>query len=201
MSLEVDCSCGKRLVVRPELAGKRVRCSACQAIVEVPAPEEAEQPQDTYQAEPFVKCPSCRKEWPEGTAVCTECGHNFRSGKKLKTVRRIRDRFIDLGIPALGTYKRYAVCTDAKGRRTLVIRRWLLWIPLWSTTIELKGYDSVLTDYELVTTENEQHDWFPLILSGPGKKPREIWSGSNEDSMHALVDLLREAAGLTVGRR
>ena len=36
MSIEVSCTCGKRIAVQDKLAGKRVRCGACGAIVEVP---------------------------------------------------------------------------------------------------------------------------------------------------------------------
>lgn len=36
MSLVAKCSCGKTLQVKPELAGKRVRCPACQGVVVIP---------------------------------------------------------------------------------------------------------------------------------------------------------------------
>jgi len=163
-------------------------------------PEGPEGPEDMYHIEAVAACPKCRKEWPEGAAVCIECGYNFRTGKKLKTKRRIEDRCLDVGRPALGWYSRYAIHADAKGRRSLVIRSWFLWIPLGTTTVDLKGYDSVVTDHKRVTTRNSRYDWFPLALKGPNKNPRQIWSGSNEGTMHALVDFLREAAGLTIGR-
>ena len=67
--------------------------------------------------------------------------------------------------------------------------------------MELKGYDTVATDYALVTHSRGQYDWYALALKGPGKKPRRIWDGRGEQGMHAVVDLLRKAAGLTVGRQ
>jgi hypothetical protein len=100
----------------------------------------------------------------------------------------------------VGCYSRFAIHVDAKGRRSLVIRSWFLWIPLGTTTVDLKGYDSVVTGYELVATNRTRYDWFPVALKGPSKDPRQIWSGRNEESMHELVDFLRDAAGLTVGR-
>lgn len=46
MPLIVPCPCGKRLRAREDLAGKRVRCPACVAIVQVPgvAPVAAASP-------------------------------------------------------------------------------------------------------------------------------------------------------------
>ena len=36
MSIRLECACGKRLVVKAQLAGRRVKCPSCQAIVSVP---------------------------------------------------------------------------------------------------------------------------------------------------------------------
>jgi hypothetical protein len=44
MSIELSCSCGKKLKVRDDLAGKRVKCPACQGVIAVPQPEEEEPP-------------------------------------------------------------------------------------------------------------------------------------------------------------
>jgi len=38
MPVEFTCECGKRLRIKDELAGKKVRCSACLAVSTVPAP-------------------------------------------------------------------------------------------------------------------------------------------------------------------
>ena len=37
MAISVACACGKQLKVKDELAGKKIRCPACQAAVVVPA--------------------------------------------------------------------------------------------------------------------------------------------------------------------
>src|SRR5262249_6444839 len=36
MPILVPCSCGKKLQIKDELSGKRIRCPACQAVVAVP---------------------------------------------------------------------------------------------------------------------------------------------------------------------
>lgn len=41
MPLVVNCSCGKRLQVRDELAGKKFRCPACQAVLEAPSVDQS----------------------------------------------------------------------------------------------------------------------------------------------------------------
>ena len=41
MAISVACECGKRLAVRDEMAGKRVKCPACMSVVPVPAGEGA----------------------------------------------------------------------------------------------------------------------------------------------------------------
>jgi hypothetical protein len=40
MSIYVACDCGKEFNVRDELAGRKVRCPSCQAVLEVPAADE-----------------------------------------------------------------------------------------------------------------------------------------------------------------
>jgi hypothetical protein len=37
MAIPMICSCGKSLLIKPELAGKRVKCPQCKEILEVPA--------------------------------------------------------------------------------------------------------------------------------------------------------------------
>jgi hypothetical protein len=44
MAITVACDCGKEFKVKDELAGKKVKCPACQAVLTVPAAEDAEPP-------------------------------------------------------------------------------------------------------------------------------------------------------------
>src|SRR5437016_990909 len=52
MAIPVACACGKQLKVKDELAGKKIRCPACQAAVTVPAaaPPEPPSPGDREEA-------------------------------------------------------------------------------------------------------------------------------------------------------
>jgi uncharacterized Zn ribbon protein len=44
MAINVVCDCGKEFKVKDEIAGKRVKCPACQTVLTVPAAEEEEAP-------------------------------------------------------------------------------------------------------------------------------------------------------------
>lgn len=52
MTIEVKCACGKTLKAPETVAGKRVRCPACNGIVRIPAPVEAPEPAGLDLAEP-----------------------------------------------------------------------------------------------------------------------------------------------------
>jgi len=53
MSILLSCRCGKKLRVKEELAGKKVKCPGCAAIVPVPAPAaEPPEPPEEEQEEP-----------------------------------------------------------------------------------------------------------------------------------------------------
>jgi phage FluMu protein Com len=50
MPISLDClGCGKKLWVKDESAGARVRCPACKSVMNIPDPEEPEQRQTTAQ--------------------------------------------------------------------------------------------------------------------------------------------------------
>src|SRR5262245_43431015 len=116
MSIRFSCTCGKPLQVKDEQAGTRARCPFCRAVVSVPAGAQ-EEPESLPGVVPFMTCPKCKAEWPPETVVCVGCGYNFKTGKKLKTRYKVTDQFIDLGTTWMGTYTRFAVKRDKKGRR------------------------------------------------------------------------------------
>lgn len=87
----VVCSCGKRLRIAAELAGKRVKCPACKGVIAVPAmPAPAAAPTET--AAPAVaqatsqpaapagekECTTCLATVPAAAVLCVQCGHDFR---------------------------------------------------------------------------------------------------------------------------
>ena len=65
MPITLQCSCGKQFKVLDDLAGKRVKCPGCQAIVAVPGGAEEEQAQSDEEgdAQPPKKK---KKERPQG---------------------------------------------------------------------------------------------------------------------------------------
>ncbi|MFN0055141.1 MAG: HEAT repeat domain-containing protein [Planctomycetales bacterium] len=75
--LTVPCGCGKKLRVKAEYAGRKVKCPACQQPVMVPVPAAKE-------AAPEEKtCPDCLASVPAKMVLCVHCGLDFRTGKKL----------------------------------------------------------------------------------------------------------------------
>jgi hypothetical protein len=199
MSRLIQCSCGKQIQIQADDPSARIRCPVCQDVLDVPG--RSEEGAGGYALESVRICPRCRKSWPGDAAICVDCGHDFRSGKKHETTYQLRPRSLVLGLTFLGTYRLYTLQRNRKGQPTFTIKSWLLWIPLGTRTIELKDYDSVVTDWYLHDTGRSQTDVFMLELHGPRKRPWCFWRGTDERSMHALVDMLQEGAGLTVKRK
>lgn len=76
-SVVVPCVCGKRLRVKGELGGRKIKCPACGGVVAVPlatpVPDEK-------------VCPDCLATVPNAAVLCVHCGVDFRTGKKFVTV-------------------------------------------------------------------------------------------------------------------
>src|SRR5689334_1598091 len=97
-------SCGKTYSWKPELAGKKVKCKCGQpmrvpetdpAIVSVPDGFDdlaalgdgtvAEEQSYAPPAASGKSCPSCGSSVDADAVLCVNCGHNLKTGKKLKT--------------------------------------------------------------------------------------------------------------------
>lgn len=79
----VPCSCGKKLRIKAELGGKKVKCPACAGVVAVPMPR----PSAVVAAAPAAsaaaavaerECPTCLATVPGTAVLCVHCGHDFR---------------------------------------------------------------------------------------------------------------------------
>ena len=199
MAIELHCSCGKRLSVADEQAGRKVRCPTCQELLRVPGQAE----EDGYDLEESRKCPKCRREWPGDAVLCVACGYNFETGKKVERVYQILTRTVDIGVRWLGTYTRLLIFRDRKGRTTLTIAKRFLFIPVGRRVIELKDYDSILTDVSLGYHDEDggAPDIFYLDLEGPRKKPVRILKTSNEWKMREVIDTLQEMAQFQIKRK
>lgn len=99
MAETIQCACGKTLRIRPDWAGKKVRCPVCQNIVEVsaevvaadappsvPAPA-ADAPlrlmpmggESESGANAPGPCPNCASSLQPGAVLCTQCGYDLHT--------------------------------------------------------------------------------------------------------------------------
>ncbi len=46
MSIRIECSCGKKLAIKEEMAGRRVKCPGCAGVLTVPKPSTKQKPVD-----------------------------------------------------------------------------------------------------------------------------------------------------------
>ena len=88
--------CGKTYKWKPELAGKKAKCK-CGHVMSVPkelAPEEDGGLDDLYalaedasarkhEASTDIRCPSCGSGITPGEAMCTSCGFNLKTGRRV----------------------------------------------------------------------------------------------------------------------
>ena len=100
MPIAATCACGKKLQVKDELAGKKVRCPDCKQPLTIPAakPAPAKPPaaaspssfgggmDDLFEEEGFTQrqgatCPNCTREMKPGAILCIECGFNTQTGQ------------------------------------------------------------------------------------------------------------------------
>ena len=213
MAIKLRCPCGE-LLQSADNSVATVRCPACQTLLRIPvaarptvAPPKATAAtppplpgSNTYAVESVRRCPECRKEWLQKTVLCVECGYDFRTGRRRKRAYHAREDSIEVGAPSIGSYTRCTVRRDGEGTLALIIQSWLLWVSTGTTTIPLRDYDAVATDYQLQYGDHQNFDMYYLELQGPCVSPRQFWSGGRESEMHALVDLLQKRAGLMVRR-
>jgi hypothetical protein len=88
MHIRVECpACKKKLKASERLAGKRAKCS-CGAVVTVPAlAKQDEDPLDALLAGETAgqtTCPSCEADMPPDAVLCTACGYNVTTGKRVQ---------------------------------------------------------------------------------------------------------------------
>jgi hypothetical protein len=202
MSIVIQCDCGQALALQPERTGQSVRCPACAALLAVPEAPVPAAAGAVYGVEQALrKCPSCKRDCPEETLICVECGWDFRIGMRKRTTFEVLDRFVDFGLTFLGSYTRIAVHRTREGRLTLTRRSWLFFIPLGTFVLDLDGYEAVVTDYHYVRGGEIESETLYLELRGEGRRTVRIYEGPDEGVMKAIVDMLREVAHLRVERK
>src|SRR5262245_11096642 len=98
--ISVQCACGKKLKAPASAVGKKAKCPACGNVLTIEAPAEDDSLGALYdlaeQADAAAKpsaadrddsarCPGCMSAMPPGAVLCTNCGFDTRSGKKIVT--------------------------------------------------------------------------------------------------------------------
>ena len=95
--ISVQCSCGKRLKAPASAVGKKAKCPKCGNILTIQAPppptddgldalyELAETEKSAATDANVPRCPGCMSPLPTGAVLCTTCGFDTRSGKRLST--------------------------------------------------------------------------------------------------------------------
>ena len=192
------CDCGESFSVRAAHAGQRLRCPVCAGVVVVQEPPAS--PDAVYAVEQTRKCPKCQHLWSADTAVCVECGWNFRTGKRERTTYAVLDRYVDVGLPLLGTYTRLAVHRGRKGDLSLTEKSWFLFIPLGTSVLDLKEYEAVVTDFT-PGDDRERSDVLSVYLRDKQRNTRRLYRGGDEPTMKAIVEMLQEVAHLRVERK
>lgn len=103
MPIAATCACGKRLQVKDELAGKKVRCPNCKQPLKIPDAPAAAAPAagspaaggfggaDSGMEDLFdevglkqrqgATCPNCTSDMKPGAILCIECGYNTQTGE------------------------------------------------------------------------------------------------------------------------
>jgi hypothetical protein len=100
-TIEVVCTCGKKLKAPASAVGRKARCPKCQNVLTVkppPPPKSSAAEDDPFdalydlaaaseqaaQAQEFApRCPNCRGEMSPGAVLCTNCGFDTRTGKSI----------------------------------------------------------------------------------------------------------------------
>lgn len=86
MPLVIDCLCGKKLKVRDELAGKKVKCPGCGQAIAAPAPVEVEPAGEEVMAGEPPLVPANVK--PGGASTDVQAGPAWLSTKKSKAAAK-----------------------------------------------------------------------------------------------------------------
>jgi hypothetical protein len=111
MPIAVQCSCGQRLNVPDNLAGKQGKCPKCQQLLKIPlanapaapasspkasrapAPMQAQAPDPGLASlleeagvgkKSGPTCPRCETPIARGAVLCTKCGLNFSTGEQMR---------------------------------------------------------------------------------------------------------------------
>src|SRR5687768_12011709 len=104
--ITVQCACGKKLRAPRTAIGRKARCAKCGNVFTLqapppPVPKKQQEDDDGLgalyelaaeekqasrnQVDDTPRCPQCISPLPTGGVICTNCGFNVKTGKKLQT--------------------------------------------------------------------------------------------------------------------
>ena len=73
--MEASCpACRVKLKLKPEHAGKNIRCPKCETVFQVPFSESS-----------GSSCSKCGAVLAEDAVICVQCGYNLKTGQQLQT--------------------------------------------------------------------------------------------------------------------
>jgi hypothetical protein len=168
-------------------------------LLDVPAPR-VEVADEGYALLDKLSCPKCKRNWPEGTVVCVDCGWNFEKGSGMRTKFDVRPRGLPKWVSAFGVVQYPTLCRTPKGKLVLTTRRKLFaLIPLSARKVELKRYSRLVTNGDFVDDDGSAYV-YEVFLEGVKAKRVLLYRGTNEECFHETIDTLRDVAGLEVTR-
>ncbi len=94
MPIKVACQCGQQFAAKDELAGKRVKCPKCAAVLTIPPSGSkpagvgkgvSELLDDAGMRSGIERRPGCGAELGKSAVLCVMCGYDTRLGRRLKT--------------------------------------------------------------------------------------------------------------------
>lgn len=183
MPINLNCGCGKKFIVGDDHPGRKVRCPACQDLLDLPgANPEQEQ---GYALAAVRKCPHCKREWPGQTVLCVECGHNFETGQRLRTLHT----FKAVALPGSGGC--VFLQRNIDGVVTIATCcKFLFWT--WGRRdYRLDSFTTIYTDYE-ASDNYEDAGPYSVHLEGPGGQRLCVYAGSSGRDFRQTIDLLDE---------
>lgn len=88
----IVCGCGKKYQVSVRFAGKKAKCKVCGQVLNIPSrllsPNVRQSQRQSTTGDNGVllksSCPSCGQSLSPEQVICTKCGYDTHSGKKLK---------------------------------------------------------------------------------------------------------------------
>jgi ribosomal protein L40E len=150
MSITLTChDCERRIELPERPESGKVYCPSCRTRILVPKEGEAEdEVGDTYALPRVKRCVECDAELPARATLCVNCGYNLRTHRK--TERAVRVKEVSHGW-AFGAVPLYVVdaCLrrSRSGRQEVSLRPQIFFIPIGTTTIDLRDCDELWIEY------------------------------------------------------